>query len=392
MGISGTTNETELYYVKETTAGVTPATPSLQQLRNSSVNLQPNTNNITSTELLTGGMVDDIVRGVTTVSGEFSGELSYGTWDDMFPSLIWSDWVETGTTISGATDIGSDTSGFLTSTTTDFTAQSYTVGQYVKVEGFTDTTLNKHYRIIALAATQLDIEPVPTATVAAGDSVTITPLDFIRNGSTSTSFTFQVRYTDTAAVTYDNYTGVHIGSMTFPLAVSSLIPLSFTANGFSNEITETQFSGAVDVAKNTSAKMRTGDDITDILIDGVESSEAFTEISLNVDNGQREKQKVNSSSVVDFGRGNIVPVLTLSMYFDSKAEKEKFLANASFSFSTQIKDLSDNTYIITIPKCKYQTGNISVNGNNNDLMMEGTAEGIAYNDGTNSYNIQISRT
>lgn len=95
-------SETRLAYIAESAYGTTPATPAFKNLRFTSENFRPAFQNVSSNEIRPDRNVADLVRVGSEAAGDFGFELSYGTFDDLIESLMFSTWssnvIENGTT------------------------------------------------------------------------------------------------------------------------------------------------------------------------------------------------------------------------------------------------------------------------------------------------------
>lgn len=85
-------SSTRLAYVVESTEGTTPSTPTFQTLRFTSESLVPNVETVVSNEIRADRNVTDQIQVGQMASGSISGELSYGTYDALFESLMSGAW------------------------------------------------------------------------------------------------------------------------------------------------------------------------------------------------------------------------------------------------------------------------------------------------------------
>ncbi|QPB12050.1 hypothetical protein PQD09_gp29 [Providencia phage PSTCR4] len=81
-----------VYYVKETQSGVTPASPKLNIFRATKSTLDINVNTLESAELRDDAETADFRLGTRHVEGTVTGEVSYGTFDDLFAAALRSSW------------------------------------------------------------------------------------------------------------------------------------------------------------------------------------------------------------------------------------------------------------------------------------------------------------
>lgn len=79
-------------FVRESTFGVTPATPSFQNLRSTSCNLALSKNSSQSDELRQDRQIAHFKHGAQSVAGELGFELSATTFDDFLESALGGTW------------------------------------------------------------------------------------------------------------------------------------------------------------------------------------------------------------------------------------------------------------------------------------------------------------
>lgn len=87
-----TTDSLQLSYIKEVEAGVTPASPALKKLRNTGESFAYAITKKQSDEIDGLGNVKDLIPVSAQASGGFNFELSYGTYDDIFESVMGGAW------------------------------------------------------------------------------------------------------------------------------------------------------------------------------------------------------------------------------------------------------------------------------------------------------------
>lgn len=89
-GISAST--TRLAAVAETAWAVTPATPAFKNLRIVSESLSAEKQTTTSNELRPDRNVSDVIQTSRAASGSIEAEMSYGSFDDLIESALYSTW------------------------------------------------------------------------------------------------------------------------------------------------------------------------------------------------------------------------------------------------------------------------------------------------------------
>ena len=85
-------SQSRLAYVPEVTIGTTPATPTFQVLRFVNEGIRVAKQTVITDEIRADGNVTDIIDVGRAVEGPIAGELSYGTYDFFFESLMRGAW------------------------------------------------------------------------------------------------------------------------------------------------------------------------------------------------------------------------------------------------------------------------------------------------------------
>lgn len=390
-------NLVALRYVAEVTLGTTPASPALKAIRFTGESLNFNIDFTSSEEIRSDRMKPDTIQVGASADGTIEGELSYGSYDDFMEGAQFSTWATSGSTVTAATDIsidktvGTPNTYVLNSSSTDFTAQSWVVGQFVKVAGFSPAG-TFWAEITSIAATALGIRPLTdVADDASGDSVTITPMNYLRNGVTTKPFTIQKAFTDLTAPEYWNFTGAVVDSMKLMLETRSILKAEFSFISKSSAMTETQFGSASLVAPNTNDVMNAVGNVAAIVFDGDPGANQFyfNNLELEVANNVRGQEAVGTLGFIGIVPGRQEINGSLELYFENSALFDKFRAATAFSLSFMVADASGKRYIFTIPRAKYTSMEIVAGGLDEDIFAKAEFEGLVNSAGT--YQFQISR-
>lgn len=85
-------SETRLAYVTESSFGVTPVSPSFQNLRFTGESFNIDRENVVSDEIRPDRNIPDLIQVGGGASGGFDFELSYGSFDDMLEGVLQGQW------------------------------------------------------------------------------------------------------------------------------------------------------------------------------------------------------------------------------------------------------------------------------------------------------------
>lgn len=394
----GTSNRVAVRFVEESTWGTTPSTPTLQTLRITGETLNYASEFTESQEIRSDRMTPDTIRVNSSAGGDVNAELSYGSFDALFAGAAFNPWTTTGSDVSAATDIAIDkTTGTpntyaLTSSSTDFSAQSWVVGQIVKVEGF--AVAGPFYaEITTIGASSLGIRPfTDVADEAAGDEVDIVAMDFLRNGTTKKSFTIQKGFLDLSTPQFYNFAGARVGSLALNLATGA--PVGLTLGGIlakSGAMTPTQFTSATINPASTSQIMNAVGNVASVVFDGDPGATQlyFNSLSFTLDNSLRGQRAIGTDEFIGIEPGSLRLTGSAELYFEDAALFTKFRAATAFSLSLLLQDGAGNVYAVTIPRAKYTAMTIEAGGRDQDIFVTTEFTGIINLAGTHQF--QLSR-
>ena len=392
----GTSNRVALRQVAESTWGDTPGTPTLEAVRFTSEGLNYNADFITSEEIRADRMTPDTIQVSSQAGGDINGEWSYATYDDFIAAAMYGTWdtsgtAQTDTTLAIVKVGGSPNTWSITDSGSGLDANSWAVGQFVKVTGFA-TAGTFFAEILTITAGEITIAPLTdVASESAGDSVTITPMNYVRNGVTKSSFTIQKAFTDLATPELWNFTGARISTWNLELATGSILTTTFGVLAKDAAMTETQFAGATVNPANTNTVLNAVDNVAAIVFDGDPggSTYYFNSLSVNLDNALRGQEAVGTLGLIGVEAGRLSLTGAIELYFENSALFDKFRAATAFNLSFLAQDAAGNSYIVTIPRAKYTSMEIVAGGNDQDIFASAQFEGIINAAGT--YQYQISR-
>lgn len=362
-------NRVEIGYILETTPGQTPATPELKELRFTSESLNNNIQNVTSSEIRSDRQVTDLVQVAAENAGDINGEMSYETFDDFFIAALMGTAYSTAISLSAASDIAADATGF-TATTSDFTAIELTIGQWFRVEGFVDTTINTYYQALTIAALDLNTTPVPLATEAAGPSITFKG-QTVKNGTDIDAFTIEKSFLDITQ--FHQFLGCQINTFSISLAAQEISTVTF---GFLGR-TATRDTSTIDndstyTAANTNPVMNGVSDVKAVYENGnlLSTTNCLQSITVDLNNNLRQINCVGKLGLSGIGTGKADVTGTFTAYFDDEIFYEDYLNSTETSLAFVIEDSDGNAYVFDLPRVKFESGVVVAGGQDQDVVAE----------------------
>lgn len=376
-------NRTELTYIKETTWGTTPGSPSMTELRMTSETLSKNISNVTSAEIRSDRQVTDLVQASKSAGGDVNFELSYGTYDDFLQSALFSADFTSDIGVS-ATDISATGSGFNASSTD---VSAIAVGQIIKVSGFSDSSIDGYYRVTANSSGSLTTTPAPPATESAGQTIAIKG-QYIRNGTTQNSFTLEKNFD--AVTEFFKFTGMVVDVFNLNLEAENIVTGNFGFIGKDGSMSASSLDASPTPA-NTNDVLNAIGNVASIQENDTEvgSPNYVRSLSLSLANNLRAQTAVGNDALIGVGSGKCDITGVMNTYFGNSNLFDKFLGGTETSLMFRISDGSGNVYVFDLPRIKFDSGDVSAGGQDQDVFAELNYR--ALRDQTYGYTIQISK-
>ena len=384
-------NRVSLRYVKESTAGTTPGTPTLTEIKltgTSDMGFTPQT--VTSNIIRSDRQENDLTLVNGSVGGQFDTEIISSVHDELIRGVLFSDsdWSTETEIISDGTAVAFSISSGNTSiidSDTNGTLGGAAVGEWIEiVKGAGDP---EYYRVVLnLSANNIVVEGEVTATD--GSDITITQGSSIINGVTQHSYTFEKAYLDHSPVTYEYVRGMVPGTFSISASASAIVTGSFGFTGRSHEAVEARIAGSSesDVSGST---FNASSNIATIGEGGDPGLNIVTELSVEIENNLRELNAIGTLGAFDIGSGTINVSGSLQTYFQDKTLLDKLIANTQTSLSFGFTDGAGESLIIDMPAIKFSEGVPDVPGKNEDVMLSLGYQAFA--DTTLGYTIRITR-
>lgn len=379
------TNYTSLSYVEESTPGTTPTSPTFDTLPTTGGSPKSNITTATSEVIRNDRMTDDLIVVDNEISGDLNYELSYAPYKPLVQALLRG----TARTIAiSATDIAADNGGSqFTSTSTDFTTENIQVGDYIAVDGFTDTSNNQNYLVTSVAANALGVSPAPNDE-SAGDTITM-DAEIMRNGAQAMkTYTFRKEVGGITNTAYFYYRGCAINTMTFNFATGSILTGTLSVIGRTEEATETPISGETVNDTPAYSIMNSVNNVVGINITGLSATTCFETLDLTITNNTTAAKCIGTLGAAGLSDFTNEVTANINLYFEDLIAYNKFLNSQSFSVAIQLEDGDGNKLIVYMPKCKFETLDVPIDGKDSFLMLPGSLR--ALRDSTTDMQVQFS--
>lgn len=388
--VAGDANRAKFKYIKEVTFGTTPGT-NMTEFRYNSHSIGSKASFITSNELRYDRQRVDTILTSRSSDGDVSFEWSYGSPDDLIEGAMQSTWA-TGVTYSAATmSITAATTSTVTIAGTGMT--TFAVGVWVSVSNFAGVNgprfFGKVYTSSATALLLTHTSLATLATVAAGPSITVQHLGWIRNGVIAPSYTLETEFTDfSSPFIFFNHKGMKVSTMGLNVASEQIVTGTFGFMGL-NTVTATATAGGSLTAAPTNDVMGEPN-VAFIYEAGVPATAvSFKSVNLTLNNNLRMQEYIGSTFPGGIGSGTIDVTATIQAYFSSVTFYNKFLNNTPTSMALVLQGTNGGSYIVELPQVRLTSATVVPPGINTDIMIDGGL--TAYREPVNNYTIQITR-
>lgn len=371
-------------YVKETTYGTTPSTPTMLRLRCIRNGLTKSKSEFTSEERRSDAQVAFVRHGRTTVAGAIECELSWLALKDWLrASLRYSTALgrliatidASGNTLTWAT---SDDS--LTRASGSWVTDGAVVGAKVRV---TSGAINAGiFTLSAVTASKLSfVENVSNETVTTGTHVF--EAEYAENGTTETAFSVERAWSD--VVQYEVSTGVKITSAQLTLAADGIAKITFNCIGKSYSISAVVLDASVDDVDTTEPM----DAYTGTMTEGGSASTILRSLDMTWDWSRQGLDVLGSSTIVEQSAGRLMVTGNLTAYFTDATLHNKFLNETTSSLRILLQDPSGNQFNLYLPLIKYTSSEIAASG---DEVANLAMNFHAYYDPTTGKTVQLNMT
>ena len=213
----------------ETVAKTIPA--SVKEFWHNTETLEPQRANFASGRSLGDFQTSDVRLGRKSIVGDVVSELCFTNHDDQLACLMRDEWLASVVSPVTAITIAAD------ATLQQFTDSgsgfgSFVANTWILVSGFTTAANNGLFFVTAKAAGALTVVgPTGTALVteAAGDSVTVRPVNFLHTGTTEQTATIQRRNLDLSL--HEFFTGCSISQGALTIPPNGIVTMTWTVLG-----------------------------------------------------------------------------------------------------------------------------------------------------------------
>lgn len=208
----------------------------------------------------------------------------------------------------------------------------------------------------------------------------------LENGTTLRTYTVQKHFQDMVPQQYHNYRGTAVESMNLTMEVGKIVDGSWNLMSFGIDpdtgISDAQIGGSTFAAVSATTPMNAVTNLQDFTVDGVPYSGCISSLKLQIKNNIRAINCIGSLTARNMRLGTIEFTGDMEFYFNEGSNYRKFVKGTEFDFSFALEDNEGNRYTFTLPRCKFESGEVVAGGKNTDVMFSAKWRGL-YDANTN---------
>lgn len=363
------TQSITLSYIEEVTEGVIPSNPTFQKLPITSVEVDEE---VSTEEIyeLNERSPSGVTNAHSDVRGFIGFELTYVAWKPFLIEVLrnGNSSYEDFNFGSVLVSVESGPDRFEANGALNFTNEGLSVGQYIKVEGFTESNNNGVFKIIAMpSSTRIDVVgKEPLITEAQGDSITITVYRFADAKVTGKTYTFRKYYEEDGNPFYEYYTGCKIDKIFLNLRLSEIVSGIMHIAGTGKQTGVVSGESIVDYS--FPALMSTVLNVEHVDIStSVDPARIYTELNIEFNNQCKSRFEAGVLSAGSILDGYLNAMVNGQMYFEDLDVYNKFVGETEFAFGLCMSDGS-NTIAIAMNRCRLRSITKPVPGKNTFLL------------------------
>jgi hypothetical protein len=146
--------------------------------------------------------------------------------------------------------------------------------------------------------------------------------------------------------------------------------------GLGASVNTTGVAGQTEVPAPTNEVMNAVSNVLQIEFDGVVSTAYFNTLNLSINNNLRAQNAIGSLPHVGIALSRLEVTGEAELYFQNNDEYTKYLNATAFSMSFRVEDSTGQSYVFTLPKVKYETGEVVAGGLDQDVFQRSTIRAI----------------
>lgn len=326
-------------------------------------------------------MIDDLVLTDNEVSGDINYELSYDPYKPLLISLLRDSNTPSVVNITGIAATATTTPGAEDGTLTGTgIGTAFPAGTYISINNMTVTSLDGVY--LVKSATANEVVLYDDIILDAGATGTANVIRYVNGAAAADEYLFRKHVTCDTNESNFFYPGCSISTASFNFETGSILNGAIGIFGTTEdalddtELTGTAYDGQTETAVPAYSIMNAVTSVADISLAGLTAGSCFQNFNLSVDNGTQGAKCIGTLGAVDVTDFTLNVTADITMYFCSLDIYKKFINSESFSVKLALRDGDGNALAITLPKCKFETLDVPIDGKDNFLTLNGSLRAL----------------
>lgn len=344
---SASGQRTALRFAPEIEYGVPGTTYSVLRFTDTSLNLAKET--YQSNEVRDDRQTADLRHGMRSVGGDFSFELSRGTFDVLLAAALSGTWRAVTT---GAASLEAEADAFVRDSGS-FLEDGFLPGDMVMASGFAEAGNNGRAKVVAVSALRLEVDRALTVDAAAAGRTVALVGQRLANGTELVSFGLERAFTDISQ--FMLYRGCAVDSLSLSVTPGEIVTCSMSFLG--KDMVQATATHAV--ALTPAGTGSPFDAFTGALYEGGQRVANVTAVELEIANGRSVQGVVGHKSPQEVHEGAFVVTGSISAYFKDAVLLNRFINEEESSLELLLEDVNGTDFHrIYLPRIKYTGGDV----------------------------------
>lgn len=347
----------QVAYIAESTYGTTPVSSAFQEIRDATFTMNLTKETYQSEERRSDRMRQDVRHGYRSASGDITGELSSGSWDDFLQAAMGGTWA-TGTSAAFTGIVTNSATNRFTVTSATFPTLGIRIGDVFGVSSVAPASIpgltDRLFTALSVGVSTIEVEPGTIGTSMTASGIIAVAGRKVLMGNTYRSFTIERFLSDRSL--YQNFKGVRVNQVQISAPASGMVRVTFglmaqDGSAFSGTTLATSYTAA---AQTTPYATVYGE-----LYEGAAVMGFVTSAEITLNNNMAGPQVVGRETVPDMLFGRFADITgTITVLFTDATMHSKFVNETESSLILRFQDrsaLDSSTAFlqITMPRIKY---------------------------------------
>ena len=205
---------------------------------------------------------------------------------------------------------------------------------------------------------------------------------YIKNGVEKPSYSILQRFHSLQGDNQVNYSGMVVDSFNLSLDTQSILRSTFALQGLNASFLSNKIADNKIKEQNLEGILNSSSDVRKLLLGGVEVSAPnfIQSSSIDIANNARRQNAVGSVGSVGIALGTCNVSGSLDTYFGNTELAKQVINNSETSYSIFMRDGVKRAVLVDIPRLKFTSGSVGIEGINTDLTLPLEFTGLAHED------------